>query len=92
MTWLDDDVVTAVQRHMGEDHAAETLVMARSVEPETIAAVVQTLDVRTITLRATQPDGTDRLIVLEWPSELAERADIRHQVVVLYEACLPPAL
>jgi len=87
MTWLDDGVVAAVRRHMDDDHAAETLVMARSREPEAVGASVETLDVRTLTIRAAMPDGSQRLVVLNWPAELTERADIRHQVVVLYEAC-----
>jgi len=81
-----DDVAQAVLRHMNDDHAEDNLVIVRgNGAAAATAAEMIDLDTEGGTWLVTEPDG-ERELIVEWPEPVVERADIRVQVVALYEA------
>lgn len=85
---FDENVVTAVLTHMNTDHPEDNLLIARafgSAEVETARMVG--LDGSGGTWRITA--GTEqRDVTVPWSVPIRERAEIRREVVVLYEqAC-----
>ena len=91
MSWLTDDIVAAVCRHMNDDHAAETLSMAQAVDPAVVSAEVSGLDISALVITAHRADGSRVDIPLPWARELQDRADIRNQIVEMYQAAAPSA-
>ena len=86
MIVFDDAVVTAVLRHMNDDHATDNLVIVRAfAEPDATAAVMTGFDSVAGKWTATV-DGADRPVRVPWPNELTDRASIRREVVALYKA------
>lgn len=89
MAHFSDEVVTAVTAHMNSDHLDDSLLIAKAFGvPEATASEMVGLDEHAGIWRVTDGSGTRELRV-DWPgAPLAERADIRRDVVVLYkEAC-----
>ena len=89
-------VVAAVLRHMNDDHAAEALVMCRGLggQPGATAARVTGLDAAGLDLVA-EVAGESVPVKLPWGRPPTDRAQIRAEVVRLYEeAChalgIPP--
>jgi len=80
-----DDVVQAVLGHMNEDHADDSLVIVRAYgAPAATAAEMIDLDTAGGTWSVTEPDGRRELAVA-WLGPVVERADLRREVVALYE-------
>ncbi len=88
--WITDDVVTAVCRHMNEDHAAETLAMAQAVADTIVSAECTGLDAHSLRITAVTDDHINVTLRLAWLRPLADRADIRLQVVELYHDLAQP--
>jgi hypothetical protein len=86
MSWLTPDIVDAVCRHMNDDHAAETLDLARVEAPDAISATVVGLDLDALVIDVRRPEGHHPPLRLPWPEPLRDRADIRRQIVVLHES------
>lgn len=82
--WITDDVVTAVCKHMNDDHAAETLEMAQAVADNIVSAECTGLDAHSLRISAVTADQTKVSLRIAWMRPLADRADIRLQVVELY--------
>lgn len=83
---FDENVVAAVLRHMNTDHADDNLLIARAfVSGDIDAATMVDLDGAGGTWRVTT-DGTERDVTVPWSVPVTERAEIRREVVVLYEA------
>ncbi len=82
MTWLTADVVSAVCRHMNEDHSADLLVMVG--RPDVATARVTGLDQQALHVVAHLCNGDAEDIALPWPGHLTSRADIRTYVVEMY--------
>ena len=82
------DVVAAVLHHMNDDHTDDNLLIVRAfaqVEPD--AAEMVTLDHLGGTWTYTV-GGEAHELVVPWSQEIAERPEIRREVVVLYDrAC-----
>ena len=83
------EVVTAVAAHMNDDHAEDTLLICRALgaQPDATAARMTGLDGEggdyTVIV-----DGTERQVRIPWAEPLTERAQIRAEVVRMYqEAC-----
>ncbi|CAM3282396.1 DUF2470 domain-containing protein [Nocardioides dubius] len=82
-------VVEAVLAHMNDDHTDDNLLIAHAFGvPEATAATMTGLDGEAGVWQVTAPDGEQELRVV-WPGgPITERAEIRREVVVLYDqAC-----
>lgn len=81
-----DDVVQAVLGHMNDDHAGDSLVIVRAYgAPAATAAQMIDLDTTRGIWRVTEPGGP-RELSIDWLGPVAERADLRREVVALYES------
>jgi len=82
------DVVTAVLAHMNGDHLDDSLLIARAfgtVDAE--AASMTDLDENGATF-SYSVGGESRSVTVPWTAPIAERPEIRREVVVMYErAC-----
>jgi len=82
------EVVTAVLAHMNGDHLDDNLLIARafgSLDAE--AATMTTLDENGGTFSYAAA-GEEHEVTVPWAAPISERAEIRREVVVLYErAC-----
>lgn len=82
------DIVLAVLAHMNGDHAHDNLLIARAFgSPDAASAVMTALDENGGTFGYSTPAG-DAEVTVPWTAPIRERAEIRREVVVLYDrAC-----
>jgi hypothetical protein len=82
------EIVSAVLSHMNGDHQSDNLLIARafgSLDAE--SATMTTLDENGGTFAYSTGDRDDEVTVA-WSAPISERAEIRREVVVLYDrAC-----
>jgi hypothetical protein len=80
-------VVEAVLAHMNGDHTDDSLLIVRAfARPDALAATMSGLDEGAGVWTATTADGTEEVRV-PWPAgRIGERAEIRREVVALYDA------
>lgn len=90
-SWITKDVVTAVCAHMNQNHAAETLAMAQAVADNIVSAQCTHLDAHSLRIAALTQDQVKVSLRLAWIRPLADRADIRLQVVELYHDLAQPS-
>lgn len=79
----------AILRHMNGDHAEDSILMVRALggQPLATAASVTGVDKAGIDFVATV-DGSERTVRIPWGRTLAARAEVRGEVVRLYqESC-----
>jgi hypothetical protein len=88
VTTFPIETVTAVLAHMNGDHPEDSLLIARAFgDPDATAATMTTLDHRGGTW-VYSAGGTDHELKVPWSAEISERAEIRREIVVLYDrAC-----
>lgn len=89
MAVFSSEVVAAVLHHMNDDHSADNLLITRAFSgAEVEAAEMVGLDEHGGDWRYTA-DGAEHTLRVPWPGgEIAERPEIRREVVRLYEqAC-----
>lgn len=88
MPTFSDDVVAAVLHHMNDDHTDDSLLIVRAfADPAASTATMTTLDHLGGTW-AYEVDGQTRTATVPWSKEISERAEIRREVVFLYDdAC-----
>lgn len=88
MPTFSPDVVAAVLHHMNDDHRDDNLLIARAFgDPSATAATMTTLDHLGGTWEYSVGDET-RDLTVAWSGEIAERPEIRREIVVLYDrAC-----
>lgn len=88
MPTFSPEVVTAVLAHMNGDHQDDNLLIARafgSLDAE--SATMTTLDENGGTFSYAAQGGLHEVTV-PWTAPISERAEIRREVVVLYDrAC-----
>lgn len=88
MPTFSPDVVTAVLAHMNGDHQDDSLLIARAfgrVDAET--ASMTDLDESGATF-SYLVGGEEHSVTVPWTAPIAERPEIRREVVVMYErAC-----
>jgi len=82
--WITTEVERAVCAHMNQDHADETLAMAQAVADGIVSAQCTGLDAHSLLISARTADEVNVTLRIAWPRPLADRADIRLQVVELY--------
>jgi len=82
------ETVDAVLNQMNNEHGDDNLLISRAFgDPDAVRARMTTLDDRGGTWVYTV-DGTDRDLTVPWGEQIGERAQIRREVVRLYElAC-----
>lgn len=88
MATFDTHIVTAVLAHMNTDHPEDNLLIARAFGDEKADSAVMTgLDGAAGLWSYTIYDSTHELTV-PWSQPISERAEIRREVVVVYDnAC-----
>nr|WP_201470687.1 DUF2470 domain-containing protein [Microbacterium hydrocarbonoxydans] len=88
---FEDEVVSAILRHMNGDHADDNLLIARAFAPERdeiTDAVMTGLDGDAGVWHVTR-EGVVSELRVEWPGgAISERPAVRREVVALYDlAC-----
>ncbi|TQL46597.1 uncharacterized protein DUF2470 [Homoserinimonas aerilata] len=82
------DVIAAVLHHMNDDHSDDNLLIARAFgTPDAESATMIDLDQHggQWTYSAA---GQAQALTVPWTAEISERAEIRREIVVLYDkAC-----
>ena len=80
------DVVDAVLRHMNGDHVDDNLLIVRAfADRDADTAVMIGLDEHGGTWRY-ETAGAEQELRVPWSAEISERAEIRREIVVLYDA------
>lgn len=83
------DVVTAVMRHMNEDHAEDSLLIVRSLgsTPRATDARMSGMDPSGVEFVAVV-DGVDTVVRVPWGAVPTERRQVRAEVTRMYhDAC-----
>ncbi|WP_176611486.1 biliverdin-producing heme oxygenase [Actinomadura sp. WMMB 499] len=80
------DVVAAIARHMNDDHAADSVLIVRTLggEPDAETAVMTGLDADGADF-AVRTGGRDVAVRIPWSRRLTERAEVRTEVVRMYQ-------
>lgn len=82
-----DDVVEAVLRHMRDDHSADGVqILRRNGVPEAAEAIMTGFDALDTFWQVTDVGGSERAVVIPWPSRVTDRPSVRRLVVELFEA------
>lgn len=95
MTSFSPDVVAAILHHMNDDHTDDSLAITRAfAEPDAETATMTGFDGDTTTWDVTVA-GETRPVTIPWLGPVVERADVRREVVALYDEAvrrlgLPP--
>ena len=88
MTTFPSDVVDAVLAHMNDDHVDDSLAIVQAfAEPGATTAAMTGLDAEGATWEA-HVAGAIRSVTIPWRGPVVERADIRREVVHLYDAAV----
>ncbi len=81
------EIVDAVLRHMNSDHTDDNLVIVRANGvPDAAQATMTALDAQGGTWRVATADDHATDVRIPWTIPVAERADIRKAVVLLYRS------
>lgn len=86
---FDADALTGVLGHMNRDHADDNLLIARafSALPDVISATMTTFDGAAGQWHVVTADGAEDVIRVAWPGgEITERAEVRREIVALFDA------
>ncbi|TYL55386.1 DUF2470 domain-containing protein [Nocardioides sp. BGMRC 2183] len=88
MTTFEPAVVDAVLAHMNDDHVEDNLLIVRANgAPGAASAVMIGLDTEAGVWEAVGPEGGTEHVRVPWPAgPISERAEIRREVVALYDA------
>jgi len=87
MSTFSPDVVSAILNHMNGDHTDDNLLIVRAfANPAADSAVMTGFDGSVATWDATV-DGVTSEVRIAWPAgPITERAEVRREVVALYDA------
>lgn len=90
MTSFSPEIVAAVLHHMNDDHADDSLLIARAFG-DRAASESRMVDLDGDGgdwMYRTAPDGPEVPLRVAWSAPIAERPEIRREIVVLYDrAC-----
>ncbi len=85
---FSDDIVTAVLAHMNSDHRDDNITIVRAfADVDAATATMTGLDESAGYWRYFV-EGEHRDIRLPWSASISERAEIRREIVTLYENAL----
>lgn len=86
---FSNDIVAAVLHHMNDDHAADNLLIARAFgDSHADAARMVHVDGLAGHWVYTAGDSSEQALRVEWSQPISERAEIRREIVALYDrAC-----
>ncbi|WP_341953231.1 DUF2470 domain-containing protein [Salinibacterium sp. TMP30] len=89
MTTFSAEIVSAVLAHMNSDHNGDNLLIVRAfAESAAISAAMVSLDDTEGTWQYSDGHGVEHHVSLPWGAPISERAEIRQEIVHLYErAC-----
>lgn len=88
MATFDAHIVTAVLTHMNTDHPEDNLLIARAFGDEDADSAVMTGLDGMAGLWSYTLNGSTQELSVPWSQPISERAEIRREVVVLYDnAC-----
>jgi hypothetical protein len=89
---FDDSVVAAVVKHMNADHGDDSLLICRTVggQPSAREAHMVGFTPRHAIFSA-RIDGGDVDVRVPWSGSVRERADVRAEIVRMYEAACAQA-
>lgn len=86
MPIFEEPIVSAVLSHMNNDHPDDNVLIVQAFGPSDATAVVMTtLDHLGGTWTFESAGATGEL-TLPWSTEISERAEIRREIVALYDA------
>ncbi|MFD0684302.1 DUF2470 domain-containing protein [Actinomadura fibrosa] len=79
-------VVAAITRHMNEDHAEDTVFIVRALggRPDAATAAMTGMDADGADFTA-EVDGRPVAVRIPWSRRLTERAEVRAEVVRMYD-------
>lgn len=85
MTTFSTDVVDAILHHMNDDHTDDGLAIVRAfAEPAATAVTMTGFDSETTTWEVATGAGA-RSVSIAWLGPVVERADVRREIVSLYD-------
>ena len=90
MSFLTDDAVAAICRHMNEDHRDDGVLICRQVAgvPDAVDAEAVGVDAERMHFSVLHADGSSSAVSVAFAQPVTERAQVRTAVVELYErAC-----
>lgn len=89
MTTFSAEIVSAVLAHMNSDHNGDNLLIVRAfAESSAISAAMVALDDTEGTWQYSDVNGIEHHVTVPWSTVITERAEIRHEIVRLYDkAC-----
>lgn len=88
MTTFPDDVVDAILHHMNDDHTDDSLAIVRAfADPAATAATMTGVD-STGGAWEIETGAEKREVTVAWLGPVAERADIRREIVHLYDVAV----
>ncbi|HET8926893.1 MAG TPA: DUF2470 domain-containing protein [Microbacterium sp.] len=82
-------VVSAVLRHMNDDHTDDSVLITRAFGPfdDVVTATMLSFDGDGADWEIERLDGTAAPVRVPWPGgAISERPEVRRQVVALYDA------
>lgn len=87
MAVFSPDVVAAVLHHMNDDHVEDNVLIVRAFSDRDVRdATMHDLDEHGGTWRYVL-DGEEHELHIPWPAgQIGERAEIRREIVALYDA------
>ncbi|MCR2800424.1 DUF2470 domain-containing protein [Microbacterium sp. zg-Y818] len=85
---FDDETLVGVLRHMNDDHTDDSLLIARAFGcPDAVQATMAGFDGDGGDWVAVRADGSAQSVRVGWPhAPIAERRDVRREIVALYDA------
>jgi hypothetical protein len=87
-TIFSDDVVAAILHHMNDDHTDDSLAITRAfAEPAAETATMTGFDAEATSWEVAV-GGEVRAVTIPWLGPVVERADVRREVVALYDAAV----
>lgn len=86
---FDPAIVTGVLHHMNDDHADDNLLFARAFgDPRATTARMVGVDGSGGDWVYSTAEGVERPLRISWPAPIAERPEIRREIVAVYDrAC-----
>ncbi len=86
MPVFEESIVSAVLSHMNNDHPEDNLLIVQAFGPADASAVVMTTLDHLGGTWTFSSDGASGELTLPWTAEISERAEIRREIVSLYDA------